>query len=55
MSKSKYGDMKSFADKLKRMGYEEVELIDTTNGIYMTKWESVWMALSGSTILVGRK
>ncbi len=55
MSKVKYGDMQSFAKKLKAMGYSEVELVDTTNGMFMSKWESTWMGLSGSAILVGRK
>lgn len=55
MSKAKYGDIQSFAKKLKDMGYSEVELIDTTNGKFMSKWESTWMGLSGSTILVGKK
>ncbi len=55
MSKGKYGDMKAFEKKLKDMGYEDVKLIDTTNGKFMTKWEATWMGLSGSTLLVGRK
>ncbi len=55
MSKAKYGDIQSFAKKLKEMGYSEVELIDTTNGKFMSKWESTWMGLSGSAILVGKK
>ena len=54
-SKSKYGDMQAFVKKLKDMGYEKVELIDTTNGKFMSKCESVWMELSGSALLVGRK
>ncbi|MBR6408610.1 MAG: class I SAM-dependent methyltransferase, partial [Clostridia bacterium] len=53
-SKSKYGDMPSFVKKLKDMGYEKVELIDST-GRFMTKWEAVRMGLSGSALLVGRK
>ena len=53
-SKSKYGDIQAFVKKLKEMGYEKVELIDST-GRFMTKWESVWMELSGSALLVGRK
>lgn len=53
-SKSKYGDMRAFVKKLKEMGYEKVELIDST-GKFMTKWEAVWMELSGSALLVGRK
>ncbi len=55
MSKSKYGDMDSFVKKLKEMGYEEVRLIDTTDGKFISKWESLWMGLSGSALLVGRK
>lgn len=54
-SKSKYGDMKVFVDKLKRMGYEDVQLIDTTCGKFMTKSEAGWMLLSGSAILYGKK
>ena len=54
-SKSKYGDMQAFVQKLKDMGYEKVELIDTTDGTYMTKFEAAWMALSGSALLTGIK
>ncbi len=55
MSKSNYGDIRAFSEKLKKMGYEDVQLIDTTNGMFMSKWESKWMALAGSMILLGRK
>ncbi len=55
MSKSKYGDIQSFAKKLKDMGYEDVRLVDTTNGMFMSKFEATWMGLSGSTILMGKK
>ena len=54
-SKAKYGDMHSFVNKLRAMGYEKVELIDTTNGMFMSPWEAKWMALSGSALLVGKK
>ena len=54
-SKSKYGDMRAFVRKLKEMGYEQVELLDTTDGRFMTKFESVWMGLSGSALLFGKK
>lgn len=54
-SKSKYGDMQAFVRKLKDMGYEQVELIPTDRGRFMTPWEAKWMALSGSAILVGKK
>ncbi len=54
-SKSRYGDMQAFVRKLKDMGYERVELTDTTNGIFMSKREALWMDLSGSALLVGKK
>ena len=54
-SKSKYGDMQAFVRQLKDMGYQKVELIDTTDGKYMTKFEAGWMALSGSALLTGIK
>ncbi len=53
-SKAKYGDMQAFVKKLKDIGYEKVELIDST-GRFMTKWESIWMELAGSALLVGKK
>lgn len=55
MSRSKYGDIHAFVNKLRDMGYESVELIDTTKGKFMSPFESVWMGLSGSALLVGRK
>ncbi|MCR5475422.1 MAG: class I SAM-dependent methyltransferase [Lachnospiraceae bacterium] len=55
MSKAKYGDMDDFVKMLERMGYKDVKLIDTTTGMFMSKWESVWMGLSGSAILTGKK
>ena len=54
-SKAKYGEMQAFVDKLREMGYEKVELIDTTGGTFMSPWEGKWMALSGSALLVGKK
>lgn len=54
-SKSKYGDMQAFVMKLKDMGYADVRLIDTTDGNWITKWESVWMTLAGSALLIGKK
>ena len=54
-SKSKYGDMQAFVRKLRDMGYQKVELIDTTNGEFMTRFEAGWMALSGSALLTGIK
>ncbi len=54
-SKSKYGDMLSFINKLKDMGYEKVQLIDTTDGMFMTKKEAAMYSLRHSAILYGRK
>ncbi|MBQ8959109.1 MAG: class I SAM-dependent methyltransferase [Bacteroidales bacterium] len=50
-----YGDMQAFVQKLKDMGYEEVELIPTDDGTFMTPWESTWMMGRGSAILQGKK
>ena len=47
--------MQAFVKKLRDMGYSQVELIDTTNGMFMKKSEAAWMALSGSALLTGRK
>ena len=47
--------MHAFLATLKSMGYESVELIDTTEGMFMTPKEAKWMMLSGSALLVGRK
>ena len=55
MSKSRYGDIQEFADKLRAMGYEEVKLIPTDDGLFMSKAEAKWMGLTGSTLLVGKK
>ena len=41
--------------RLKTEGYEEVRLIDTTDGTFMGKTEAAWLGLSGSTLLVGKK
>ena len=54
-SRSKYGDMQAFVQKLRDMGYQQVELIDTTGGKFMKKSEAARMGLSGSALLTGRK
>ena len=54
-SKSKYGDMDAFCRRLKEMGYESVELMDTTDGVFMQRSEARWMGLSGSALLLGTK
>ena len=55
MSASRYGDMDRFVKKLKDEGYEDVRLIDTTDGTFMGKNEAKWLGLGGSTLLTGRK
>lgn len=55
MSKGRYGDMKAFRRNLLDMGYERVELIDTTSGTFMSKKEAILLDLAGSTLLVGKK
>lgn len=47
--------MQAFVQKLRDMGYERVELIDTTDGSFMTPKEARHLMLRGSTLLVGRK
>ena len=55
MSPCRYGDMRAFVRKLRDMGYECVELIDTTDGSFMTPKEACRLMLRGSTLLVGKK
>ena len=55
MSPGRYGDMQAFVQKLRDMGYERVELIDTTDGSFMTPKEAKRLMLRGSTLLLGRK
>lgn len=55
MSKSRYGDMQKFIEELKSEGYEEVRLIPTDDGKFMSKLEGMLMMLGGSAILVGKK
>ena len=55
MSERRYGDMQAFVQKLREMGYERVELIDTTTGKFMTPKEAKRLMLHGSSLLVGRK
>ena len=55
MSEARYGDMQQFVNELYDEGYEEVKLIDTTNGMFMTKSEAKILGLSGSSLLIGKK
>jgi len=42
-SRQKYGDMQAFVERLKDLGYEQVELIPTDNGRFMSKREALWL------------
>ncbi len=53
-SKRKYGDMDSFINKLKKLGYENSRLVDTTDGLFMTKKEATMYSLKHSAILIGK-
>ena len=47
--------MSKFIEKLKKDGYEDVQLIDTTDGLFMDPKEALLLGLHGSTLLIGRK
>ena len=55
MGKSRYGDMESFVRQLKDEGYEDVRLIPTADGMFMTRQEGKRMFLADSCLLVGKK
>ena len=50
-----YGDMEAFAQKLQDMGYEDVQLIDTTREVFGSRQRAAMMMLGESRMLVGRK
>lgn len=54
-SKQKYGDMDAFVQKLYDMGYEKVELLDTTDGLFLENKEAKLLMLDASKLLVGKK
>ena len=55
MNKPRYGDMNQLIEKLEKDGYEDVQFIDTTKGLFMGHKEAMLLGLSGSTLLIGRK
>ena len=55
MSPKRFGDMRTFCDELRAMGCERAELIDTTNGLFMSRAEASRLFLTGSMVLTGRK
>lgn len=55
MSNARYGDMDAFVRKLKDMGYEDLRLIDTTDGTFLGRKEAVLLGLGSSKLLIGMK
>ena len=55
MNKPRYGDMNKFIKKLEKDGYQDLQLIDTTKGLFMSHKEAILLGLSSSTLLIGRK
>lgn len=55
MSPSRYGDMQVFLQRLRAAGYEKAELLDTTQGLFMSPQEARRLMLQGSTLLLGKK
>ena len=54
-TKAKYGDLTKLFNKLEDMGYEKVEFLDTTTGLFFTPKESAILGLKGSGLLNGKK
>ena len=54
-SQSKYGDVRAFVEKLRAMCYERVEWIETADGTFLPRREALWMGLSSSSLLIGKK
>lgn len=50
-TKRKYGDMDILIRTLKEQGYEKVEQLDTTNGLFLDKNEAALLCLSGLRVL----
>ena len=55
IKKSNYGDIEKFIEELKKEGYKDIKLIDTTRGIFIDPKEANLLGLSGSKIFIGRK
>ena len=55
MSKPRYGDMRAFCKKLEKLGFEHVEMIDTTDGIFMTAKDAKQLMMKNSFLLTGKK
>ncbi len=54
-SKQHYGNIDELIQKLREMGFEKVELIDTTKGLAMNEKEAKKYMLTSSKLLFGKK
>ncbi len=50
-----YGDMNAFAEKLRGMGFAEVQYVETAETIFGSKSRAAMMMLGNSAMIVGRK
>lgn len=50
-----YGDMEAFAENLRKMGYQEVRIIDTAQEAFGSHQRAALMMLGDSRLLTGRK
>ena len=55
MKPQMYGDMNAFAQKLRDMGFEKVEYIETAAPIFGSKRRAALMMLGDSAMIAGRK
>ena len=55
MKPKMYGDMEAFAQRLRDMGYEYVELVDTRKDIFGSEAKAKAVMLGGSRLLKGKK
>ena len=55
MKPKMYGDMETFAQELRDMGYEDVHIIDTAQEAFGSRRRAAMMMLGDSRMLVGRK
>ena len=55
MKPQMYGDMNAFVEKLREMGFEKVEYLETAAPIFGSKRRAAMMMLGDSAMIVGRK
>ena len=55
MKPQMYGDMESFAQKLRDSGFEDVRLVNTAEEVFGSRRRAALLFLPHSTMLVGRK